>query len=157
MQVVFKTDSTPLFFPEEFQISADTLRQKGKFSFSLKRVCFSPSKKQNQNKIKPKTKPQKTMTKNLLIQSNSGGGVSLFYPPHLQNHICFFILCYSEGFFSPCNIFSYQTVNTLKVRRAQEAQSMFWELLKARQWVPSTPGVRDNQEATRWNGSMFKQ
>lgn len=43
VQIVFKTDSPPLFFfffPVEFQISADTLRQKGKFSSSLKRACL---------------------------------------------------------------------------------------------------------------------
>lgn len=56
VQIVFKKDTQALFFfPGEFQISADTLRQKGRFSFSLKSICFSLSKKTpNENSLHPK-------------------------------------------------------------------------------------------------------
>lgn len=45
VQIVFKADSPPLFFFPEFQISADTLRQKGKFLSVKKSVLLSLKQK----------------------------------------------------------------------------------------------------------------
>lgn len=67
VQLVFKTHGLFFFFPGEFQISADTLRQKGRFSFSLKSTCFSLFLKKNPNQKKP------------FIQSNWGGAVCYFF------------------------------------------------------------------------------